>query len=167
MGRKVAYVREGQWFAVPVYDGQYALGLVIRVSSIGIGMISTFFDVISDDPEGLMALLPLDQKTRMFSRKHGHLGFKLKTWVPLNMNPEFCRDRYPLPLYRQYGRDDVFRQAVLIVHPETLQPMTITEYYGTDYDKMTAYGAAGHGFIEQVLERWLSPNCEDLQVLRS
>ena len=83
------------------------------------------------------------------------------------MNPHFRREDWPIPLYKQHGMDDRFRQAVLILHPETLERMEVREYHGNDYDRMQSNRAAGHGFVEGILDEWLSPICRDMVMLRS
>lgn len=167
MGKQRMYVKEGQWFAVPVRDGQYSLALVMRVSTIGTGILSTFFDVVSNSPEELLAQLPIDESVRVFRLRHGHLGFKLKTWVPLQMNQGFRREDWPVPLYKRHGMDHLFLQAVMRLDPETLEPAEIFDYQGKDYERLQTDRLAGSGFVELALNRWLSPNCEDLLMLRS
>ena len=108
MPRKKLPYKEGDWFAVPLKQGGYALGLAARVTSGG-GILGYFFaprhDTIPvvEDTQGLRA------DDAIFIGKFGDLGLLNDEW-PIVYKPTECeRTPWPMPAF---GRVDGMEPSV-------------------------------------------------------
>lgn len=91
--------KEGQWFAVPLPNGGYGLGIIVRGSYRTKGGLGYFFGPIYD-------AIPLPQETflknkdnAILIRRFGDLGIINGEWPLISDGKPFSREEWPVPLF--------------------------------------------------------------------
>jgi hypothetical protein len=99
--RKFIRYPEGQWFAVPLRQGGYALGIIVRGSSKTKGGLGYFFG-----PKYVE--VPVDEETwnklpedAILVGWFGDLGIASCQWPLIQSTRPFSRDEWPIP---KFGR---------------------------------------------------------------
>lgn len=111
--------REGQWFAVPLRTGGYALGIIVRGSYKTKGGLGYFFGPKFDAPpedEITWRATPADA---LLISKFGDLGILSGRWPLIPSTRPFSSDEWPIPVFgivlpfpvgkgyvREYAADD-------------------------------------------------------------
>jgi hypothetical protein len=93
--------REGDWFAVPLRGGGFAVGLIARANPGGVLLGYFFGPRRSEAParEDLAALRPGDA---VLVRKFGHLGIVQGKWPLLGQLDGWDRRDWPTPVFVRY-----------------------------------------------------------------
>lgn len=156
-GAKQKY-REGDWFAVPLDSGKYALGLIARSTrkspSISFGY---FFGPARGSVPLLSDLEGLQLGDAIWLSQFGNGGLHDRTWLVLGQSPDWNRADCPMPAFahkdapipdryvrREYPNEDPG------IHP-TQQRISAEEAATLPED-----GLAGSGFVEQRLAKLLT-----------
>jgi hypothetical protein len=146
---KINY-REGDWFAVPLREGGYAVGLIARANADGV-LLGYFFDPRREAVPSLSDVEVLTPDDAIRVGKFGHLGLKQGKWPILGRLQDWDRQAWPTPAFIRYeelsGRsfkvfyddDDPNR----LVREEEIRP-------GVD-EQGPKDGLMGAGFVEKVL----------------
>lgn len=142
--------REGDWFAVPLREGGYAIGLVARANRDGV-LLGYFFGPRRDALPSLADAQGLAPDDAVLVGKFGHLGLKQGKWLVLGRLEEWSRDAWPMPAFIRneeltgrsfkviYGDDDPNK----LVHEEEIPPGAA--------EQGPKDGLMGAGFVEKVL----------------
>jgi hypothetical protein len=93
--------REGDWFAVPLREGGFALGVVARLSSDGV-LLGYFFGPKRIDVPTLTDVIGLRPSDAVLVAKFGHLGISQGKWLTLGQVDAWDRDQWPMPLFGRY-----------------------------------------------------------------
>ena len=97
MARKRLTYKEGDWFAVPLRSGGFAVGVAARIDRRG-GMIAYFFGpkrtVVPSIDE--LALVPTDA---ILVRHCGDLGLLEGTWPVVGSRSDWNRASWPIPAF--------------------------------------------------------------------
>ena len=99
--QEVPKYREGDWFAVPLRDGGYAVGIIARSNPKG-ALLGYFFGPRRDEVPSLVDTLPLTPARAILVGKFGHLGLKGGQWPILGRQPEWDREAWPMPVLIRY-----------------------------------------------------------------
>ncbi|PHV09727.1 Imm26 family immunity protein [Chitinimonas sp. BJB300] len=94
-------VAEGLWFAVPLRDGGFGVGLAARVSpSRGVKTLFCYlFPYRYSEPPSLEKLLALKPSDAISLERVSSLGIKKGTWPLIGIDPKFDREKWPMPSF--------------------------------------------------------------------
>ena len=101
--RKLRYpvkVTEGDWYAVPLRDGGYGVGVVARKGKGGL-LFGYFFGPRRPQPPVLEDVRQLRAQDALFCEMFGDLGIQNGQWTFVGRLETWNRDDWPLP---QFGR---------------------------------------------------------------
>lgn len=156
MARKKLPYKEGDWFAVPLRNGGYALGLAARVTRGG-GILGYFFGPRRETvptKEDIQGLTPEDA---VLIRHFGDLGLLRGEWPMVAETKEWRREEWPQPAF---GRIDIVdpSKAVRVEYDDSdvhkvlrETPISLEEARHLPEDGLSGYGA-----VEIRLTRLLS-----------
>jgi len=145
-----ANYQEGDWFAVPLREGGYAVGVVARVNPKA-ALLGYFFGPRYDEIPSLNDIRDLRPGDAILVGKFGHLGLRQGKWPNLGRLAEWDRFEWPMPVFVRYeeltGRsfrviydaDDPAR----LLREEQIAPGTA--------EQGPKDGLMGAGFVEKVL----------------
>lgn len=147
--------REGDWFAVPLRDGGFAVGLIARANPRGV-LLGYFFGPPHAEVPELEDTVGLKPADAVLIRKFGHLGIVHGDWTVLGQLDDWDRRDWPTPVFVRYeeltGRsfrvyyDDDDPNRVL--HEEQVAP--------GEAEQGPKDGLMGAGFAEAALTRLLA-----------
>lgn len=159
MGQKFVKYDEGQWFAVPLRIGGYALGIIVRGSYKTKGGLGYFFGPKYEDiPTGIETLSKNKENSILVCR-FGDLGIIRGRWPLIQSGKPFYREEWPVPLFLRFlpfpegkaviveyrqdysGLEAPIRETIVPVNEERL--------------KLPQDGFSGSGAVEIVLSKLL------------
>ena len=150
MAKKSNY-REGDWFAVPLDDGGYAIGVAARANPKDGVLLGYFFGPRREEVPSLRDMQNLHAADAVLVGHFGHLGLTQGKWPNIGAFDDWDRTAWPMPVFVRYeqlsGRsfkvyyddDDPNKR----VKEEQIRP-------GTAEHGPTA-GLMGAGYVEEVL----------------
>lgn len=98
MGRKKLPYREGDWFAVPLGDGHYALGIAARVAGNG-GVIGYFFGPRYDHIPVAEEIQDLSPAQAVLVANFGDLGLIKGQWPVIFRPADWNKEEWPMPIF--------------------------------------------------------------------
>jgi hypothetical protein len=142
--RKLPY-KEGTWFALPLRDDGFAVGVAARLTGDGI-VLGYFFGRRFRQAPSMESLKELTAQDAILICCFGDLGLLRKGWVVIAHDPQWNRDAWPLP---RFGRIAVAGDwATSVVYDEeninrVLRevPMSVEEARLLPEDGLSGYGA--------------------------
>jgi hypothetical protein len=146
MTRKKLQYMEGDWFAIPLRNGGYALGLIARMDGKG-EVLGYFFGPRHQD-------LPLEQETKNLSpssailiRRIGDLGLLRGEWPIVAHSPHWRREEWPQPAFGRIAMDESWASQVEYSEDDLSQvirevPVSLAEARNLPEDGLSGYGAA-------------------------
>lgn len=93
--------REGDWFAVPLRDGGFAVGLIARANPRG-ALLGYFFGPPHVEVPKLQDVAGLEPADAALVRKFGHLGIVHGKWTVLGRLDGWDRRDWPTPVFVRY-----------------------------------------------------------------
>lgn len=93
--------REGEWFAVPLRCGGYALGLLARVNKEGI-VLAYFFGPRFETFPTVDQIGDREAKDAIVVAQVGGLGFVKGTWRVLGRLEPWSSSQWPVPVFGRY-----------------------------------------------------------------
>jgi Immunity protein 26 len=147
--------REGDWFAVPLRDGGFAVGVVARANPQA-ALLGYFFGPRRDELPPLGDVRDLRPHDAILVGKFGHLGLTQGKWPILGRLDSWDRADWPMPVLVRYeeltGRSfHVFYDdddPAKLLREEQIRPGTA--------EQGPKDGLMGAGFVETVLTGALS-----------
>ncbi len=103
MRKKHVKYNEGQWFAVPLRDGGYALGIIVRGSYKTKGGLGYFFGPKYQDLPGDVETWNKQAADAILVAWFGDLGIIEGKWPLIASTRPFRRQEWPVP---KFGRID-------------------------------------------------------------
>jgi hypothetical protein len=91
----------GDWFAVPLREGGFAVGVVARAQADGV-LLGYFFGPKRDEVPELSELAHLEAAEAMLVCKFGHLGLVKKKWPVLGRVDGWDPKAWPMPTFVRY-----------------------------------------------------------------
>jgi hypothetical protein len=127
MAKKQLPYREGDWFAVPLRDGGYALGVAARVEGRG-GVLGYFFGPRRRQVPTAEDTRELSAAGAILVQKFGDPGLLNGTWPILPRTTDWNRNDWPMPAFgtvfgggasrREYDESTFSLLSVVPVTPE-------------------------------------------------
>ncbi len=146
---KVNY-REGDWFAVPLRDGGFAVGVVARANPKG-ALLGYFFGPRRDEVPSLAEVAELKPDDAVLLRKFGHLGLTGGTWPIVGRVEGWDPVDWPMPTFVRY--EELSGRSFHVFYDDNDPNKLLREEQiapGTD-EQGPKDGLMGAGFAEKVL----------------
>jgi hypothetical protein len=93
--------RQGDWFAVPLREGGFGVGVVARASAGGV-LLGYFFGRKFDHVPSSDEVGGLTAADAVVVRRFGHLGLVQGTWPILGGLTARAADAWPMPVFIRY-----------------------------------------------------------------
>jgi hypothetical protein len=152
---------EGDWFAVPLRDGQgYAVGRVVRVAPKGRIIVAYFFDQVWTSIPNVDDVTRFSPEAAILKAECGDLGLVNGTWPVLGSTGTFDRVNWPMPAFAK--KPALGNDYLRVVYPGD-RPGTKPRESRISEDEarsLPAYGMAGAGYIELKLGLLLEASAE-------
>ena len=97
---KINY-REGDWFAVPLRDGGYGIGIVARANPKA-ALLGYFFGPRRDGVPTVDEVRELRSSDAVLVGMFSHLGLTQAKWPILGRLAEWDRSEWPMPVFVRY-----------------------------------------------------------------
>lgn len=147
--------REGDWFAVPLAGGGYAVGLVARSSAKGKILLGYFFGPRRKQLPELSDLLRLEPRDAVLVDLFGDLSLYRREWPVLGSTPDWDRNRWPMPVFGAV--EDFTGIGWRIEHPNedpAAEPRE-TRVSKAEASQLPEYHLMGAGAVEDHLDERL------------
>ncbi|WP_035060102.1 immunity 26/phosphotriesterase HocA family protein [Andreprevotia chitinilytica] len=144
---------EGLWFAVPLRDSGYAIGVISRVSP-GRGVktgFGYFFGQRYKDVPSLSDIKGITPQDSIAMKMFSGLGFKNGTWLIIGVDDMWVRENWPMPAF---ARQDAVSGAFQKIRYDDHDPRKTLYESPCSRDealKLPRDGLSGYGAVELVL----------------
>ena len=147
-------IPEGTWFAVPLRNGGYAVGVVSRTTARGGIVLAYFLPRAWENPPSLKEVGSFrpDSATRVL--RIGDLGLVQGLWPTIGWDPTWRRADWPAPAFIR--KDDLSGRAWRVEYSDDDANIVVSEApieFGTPLERDAVLGA---GAAEIVLTKALS-----------
>lgn len=150
----VQYSSEGDWFAVPLRDGGFALGVVARANPAGV-LLGYFFGPRLQTTPSIDDVPCLRPEQAVLVGMFGHLGIQGGKWPLLGREPEWDRTTWPTPVF---VRHEELTGRTLLIHYDDDDPSRVVDETPVPpgpAEQRPPDGLMGAGFVEIRLSRLL------------
>lgn len=148
--------REGSWFAVPLRQCGYAIGVVARVAPKGRIILTYLFGPKRDVLPTISELNRLRAEDALRCIRAGDLGLIKGEWPIIGESPNWVRDDWPMPLFVR--RDSLSKRAWHLHYsdsdPSKLEREEPASYQIDGLEESDLYGS---GAVEIMMTKLL--NC--------
>lgn len=151
---KVKY-REGDWFAVPLRDGGYAVGLIARANPGGV-LLGYFFGPLRPEVPGLKDIVCLRPDDAVLIRKFGHLGIVRGKWPLLGQLDGWDRREWPTPVFARHEELTGRSFRVFYEDDDPNRLLREEQIAPGEAEQAPKDGLMGAGFAEGALTRLLA-----------
>lgn len=140
----------GDWFAVPLRDGGFAIGVVARVSTGGV-LLGYFFGPKVDVVPSLDAVGELRATDAVMVRRFGHLGLEQGKWPILGRLATWEPAAWPMPVFVRY--EELSGRSFRVVYADDNPNELLREQQVPpgDSEQGPKDGMLGAGAVEKVL----------------
>lgn len=149
--------REGDWFAVPLREGGYAVGIVARSMPDDGGVnLGHFFGPSRADVPPASELRPLKPSDAILVRRFGDLGLIEESWPLIGQTGEWDRSLWPIPRFGRF--EDLTDRAFEVIYDDNDPSLVVRETL-TGKDELSSLPVdrlSGSGAIEILLTRRLA-----------
>ena len=154
MMAKVQY-REGDWFAVPLRDGGFAVGLIARANPGG-ALLGYFFGPRRFEVPTLGDVEGLKPGDAVLVRKFGHLGIVQGKWRLLGYLDGWDRREWPTPVFVRY--EELTGRSFRVFYDDDDPNRVLREVQVPpgEAEQAPKDGLMGVGFVETALSRLLA-----------
>ena len=146
--------REGTWFAIPLRDGGFGVGVAARVSRRG-GVLGYFFGPRRLTVPSLAEVEGLTSDQAILVELFGDLGLIQGRWPIIGRAPSWDRQRWPMPVFGRF--EDLTGRAFRVEYDEDNLPAIVREVPASreEVERLPKDGVSGAGFLEKVLTKLL------------
>ena len=106
--RKRILYNEGEWFAIPLTNGGYAIGIIARKARRG-ALMGYFFGPRRDQIPTVSSLADIQPQDALCISMFGDLGILYGDWPIIGASRQWDRTKWPVP---DFGRIDSINPAV-------------------------------------------------------
>ena len=147
--------REGDWFAVPLRNGGWGVGVVARANPKGV-LFGYFFRPRRTSVPDVVDLGGLTTSDAELVGRFGHLGLRDGTWPLLGRLGQWDREAWPMPPFVRY--EELTGRSFRVVYDDDDPDKVLREELvppGTA-EQGPKDGLMGAGFVEKVLTSLLA-----------
>ena len=161
--RYPAKISEGDWYAIPLRNGGYGVGIVARKGE-GRILFGYFFGPRRPQPPVLEDVRQLRAEDALFCKMFGDLGIHNGEWPFVGRLETWSRDDWPFPLFSRI-EDESRGIAWIVSYDENDLTRTGTERRCTleEARRLPSSALAGYGAVEIVLTKKLSNPATTMQ----
>ena len=146
---------EGDWFAIPLKDGGFGIGLIARANRKGV-LLGYFFGPRQVAAPSLEDAAELSPEQAILVQRFGHLGLKQKTWPLLGRLDGWDRHQWPVPIFIRH--EELTGRVLRVIYDDDdpslrLRSEPVPRGQVEDGPKD---GLMGAGFAENLLSRLLA-----------
>lgn len=147
---------EGDWFAVPLRQGDFAVGVIARAmpSNEGI-LLGYFFGPRRHDLPRLDEVKDLSASDAVLVERFGDLGLVQGIWPLLGRTGEWDRSAWPTPVFGRF--EELTGRAFKVIYDDA-NPNRLVREKKVDPDDLVGFpkdGLSGAGAVERILTRLL------------
>jgi hypothetical protein len=146
--------QEGDWFAVPLREGGFAVGVIARANPRG-ALLGYFFGPHHREIPDLEEAANLRPEDAVLVGKFGHLGLTQGKWPILGQLNPWDRTKWPMPVFVRY--EELTGRTFLVFYdaddPATVLAERQTESVAAEQNPKD--GLMGAGYVEIVLTKRL------------
>jgi hypothetical protein len=146
--------REGDWFAVPLREGGFAIGVVARANPKGV-LLGYFFGPRRPETPELEDVANLKPEDAVLVRKFGYLGLIRGEWPILGQLDGWDRTEWPMPVSFRYEELTGRHFHVFYDADDPNKLLRETEIEPTAAEQEPKDGLLGAGAAEIVLTKRL------------
>ncbi|MFC4138502.1 MULTISPECIES: Imm26 family immunity protein [unclassified Microbacterium] len=143
---------EGDWYAVPIGEKSYGIGLVARLSGTG-EVLSYFFGPRCDEVPTLDDVAGYDPSDAVLVGHHGDLSLLDSRWPILGKLPGWDRNLWPMPVFLR--RETLSGRVFKVFYDADDPSRWIGDARTSDDAEGPEDGLMGAGFVEARLSRLL------------
>jgi|SRR5271157_6053791 len=150
---------EGQWFAVPLRSGGYAIGIIVRGSYKTKGGLGYFFGPKYAEVPSNIETLAKNKDNSILIGWFGDLGIINGDWPLIEGRKPFAREEWPVPKFYRIPPLPIEKAFVVEYDQDTSIHHPIHEYIvpiSEEILKLPEDGGYGSGAIEIELDKLLS-----------
>ncbi len=153
--RKLTY-KEGDWIAVTLRNGGYAIGIITRARKGGIALIGYFFGPRYEQIPTMKDVKDLKPSDAVLICDYGDLGLLNKTWSVIGHSRCWDRSEWPMPVFVR--RDSITNKPSKIYYSEENPNTEVFEDICSEEeaDELPEDGAWGYGAVEIKLSMLLN-----------
>lgn len=147
---------EGTWFAVPLLNGGFGVGVAARTTKKGPVILAYLFGPRRETVPTLSEVVECEPSAAIKVAMISDLNLINGEWPILGRSSQWQRENWPIPLFVRSS--ELSRRAFIVRYDDKDPGRAISEEpvaYGTStLDRDSAYGA---GAVESALTKLLSP----------
>ncbi len=151
---KVKY-REGDWFAVPLLDGGYAVGVIARANPKA-ALLGYFFGPLRSEVPALDEVADLKPGDAVLVGKFGHLGIVQGKWPLLGRADGWDRQEWPTPVFVRYEELTGRSFRVFYDDDDPARLLREEQVAPGEAEQAPKDGLMGAGYVEAVLTQLLA-----------
>lgn len=148
---------EGSWFAIPLQNGAYAVGIVARRAKQGSGsiIVGHFFGPARESIPPLSSVEGLTANRSILVGRFGHLSLKDGSWPIIGRSENWDRQDWPVPQFRE---ESAFGQVNRVAYDDANPGRTTSRRPATqdEVDDLPEATLFAPGSIEKRLAELLS-----------
>jgi hypothetical protein len=145
---------EGDWFAVPLRDYGYGVGIAARVDGKG-GVLGYFFGPRRTELPALSELTALSAGDSVLVQQFGDLSLIKREWPVIGHLPEWDREHWPMPAFGRH--EELSGRALKVEYSsgDLNSPIRETSISPAECDLLPKDGILSSGAVEIVLTHTL------------
>lgn len=147
--------QEGDWFAVPLQDGGYAVGVIARANPQGV-LLGYFFGPARPVVPTLDDVASLKAGSAVLVSMFGHLGIAKGKWPLLGRVDGWDRREWPMPVFVRY--EELAGRSLQVFYDDDDPNHVLREQQVApgEAEQGPRDGLMGAGFAEGALTRLLA-----------
>jgi hypothetical protein len=146
--------REGTWFAVPLRDGGFAVGVVARATPKGKIILCYFFGPRRSKPASISDVRNFAPHDAILVHRVGDLGLINGEWPILGELPSWDRNLWSMPQFVR--KDELCNRAWRVYYSDNDPAQLVKEEPEPLDSKLERHGLLGYGAAEILVTKRLN-----------
>ena len=142
---------EGLWFALPINETELAVGIITAMSHDGSRLFGYFFGPRLRATPSLENVVNRTCDEAVLAARFSNLGLRYGRWTVLGPDPDYSRDKWPMPRFRN---EDVVSGRIRVVEYDRDKPDRLVSFRDCDKGEAQSLpedGLMGHLYVEDAL----------------